>query len=111
MIYREYLTSDFNNMPYEIKKLVATKRRASSIWQRTDTPDSRRTCNRKRNQLKSKLQEMRNESCDKHVSNLKRQDNSLWQLIKKRENPKHRHPNTQIFNTSGTVGKSQQGES
>jgi hypothetical protein len=33
-----------NNIPYEIKRLVAEKRRARTIWQRTHThtPDSRR---------------------------------------------------------------------
>jgi hypothetical protein len=91
-------------MPYEIKKLVAAKRRASSIWQRTDTPDSRRTCSRKSNQLKSKLEEMRNESCDKYVSNLKRQDNSLWKLIKNKRKPKTSSPqytNIQHFRDHG----------
>ena len=113
MIYWEYLTSDFNKMPYEIKKLVAAKRRASSIWQRTDTPDSRRTCNRKSNQLKSELQEMRNESCDKYVSNLKRQDNSLSQLIKNKRKPKTSSPqytNIQNFRDHGensTKGKAE----
>jgi len=49
-----------NNISYEIKKLVAEKRKVSSIWQRTHTPDSRRICYRRSNKLKSKLQEMRN---------------------------------------------------
>jgi hypothetical protein len=31
-----------NNKPQDIKKLVAEKRRARSIWQRSHTPDSRR---------------------------------------------------------------------
>jgi hypothetical protein len=34
-----------NKLPYEIKRLVAEKRRSRSIWQRTHTPDSRRICN------------------------------------------------------------------
>ena len=51
-----------NNIPYEIKRLVAEKRKARSTWQRTLTPDSRRIFNRISNKLKSKLQEMRNES-------------------------------------------------
>jgi len=54
-----------NNKPYEIKKLVAEKRRARSTWQRTHTPDSRTKCNRKSNKLKSKLQEIPNESFEK----------------------------------------------
>jgi hypothetical protein len=59
-----------NSIPYEIKRLVAEKRRSRSIWQRTHTPDRRRICNQTSNKLKSKLQEMRNESFEKYVSNL-----------------------------------------
>jgi hypothetical protein len=78
-----------NNLPYEIKRLVAEKRTARSIWQRTRTPDSRRIYNQTSNKLKSKLQEMRNESFVKYISNLKREDNSIWKSIKKiGENPK-----------------------
>jgi hypothetical protein len=66
-----------NNISYEINRLVAEKRRARSICQRTHTPDSRRICNWTSNKLKSKLQEMRNESFEKYVSNLKREDNYL----------------------------------
>jgi len=60
-----------NNTPYEIKKLVAEKRRTRSIWQRTHTPESRRICSRTSNKLKTKLQEMRNESYEKYVLILK----------------------------------------
>ena len=42
-----------NNIPYEIKKLVAENRRARSIWKRTHTPGCRRTYNRTNNKLKS----------------------------------------------------------
>jgi hypothetical protein len=61
-----------NNIPYEIKRLVVTKRRARSIWQRTHKPDSRRIYNRTSNKLKFKLQEIWNESFEKYVSNLTR---------------------------------------
>jgi len=71
-----------NNIPYEIKKLVAEKRRARSIWQRTYAPDKRRKYNRTSSKLKSKLPEMWNESFEKYVSNFKRQDNSIWKPIK-----------------------------
>ena len=74
-----------NNIPYEIKKLVAETRRARSVWQRTHTQDSRRKYNRINNKLKSKLQEMWNESFEKYVSTLKRQDKSTWKPTKKEE--------------------------
>jgi hypothetical protein len=66
-----------NNIPYEIKKLVAEKRRARSIWQTNRTPDNRRKYNRTSNKLKPKLQEMRSESFEEYVSNLKRQDSYI----------------------------------
>jgi hypothetical protein len=72
-----------NNIPYEIKRLVAEKRRVKSIWQRAYTPESRKLYSRTSNKLKSKLQEMRNESFEKYVSNLKREDNFMWKPIKK----------------------------
>lgn len=61
-----------NNTPYKIKKIVAKKRRARPIWQRTHMPDSIRKYNQISNKLKSKPQEMRTESFEKYVSNLKR---------------------------------------
>jgi len=54
---------------------------------------------------------MRNEFFEKYVSNLKREDNSIWKPTKIGENPKQHQPHTQIFNTSGTMGKKRQGRS
>ena len=73
-----------NNIPYEIKMLVAEKRRARSIWQRNHTSGSRRIYNRTNNKLKSKLQEMGNESFEKYFYSLKREGNSIWKPIKNR---------------------------
>jgi hypothetical protein len=73
-----------NNIPYEIKNLLAEKRRSRSIWQRTHTADSRRKYNRKSNKLKSELQEIPNKSFAKYVSNIQRQGNSIWKRIKNR---------------------------
>jgi hypothetical protein len=66
------------NIPHEIKILTAAKRKAMSIWHRSHTPDSRRIFNQLSNKLKSKLQEMQNEFFKQYVSNLKRDDNSIW---------------------------------
>ena len=76
-----------NNIPYEIKKLVAR-----SIGQRTHKPEKRRTYNRRSKKLKSKLQEMRNESFEKYVSNLKKGNNSIWKPIKSKRKPKISSP-------------------
>jgi len=81
-----------NFISYEFKKLVSEKRRASSIRQRTHTPSSRRIYNRTSKKLKSKLQEMRNESFKKYVSILKREDNAVWIPIKNRRKPKTTTP-------------------
>jgi hypothetical protein len=66
----------------ETKKLIAEKRKARVTWQRTHTPDSRKRYNQTNNKLKSKLQEMRNESFTVYVSSLKRDDNTIWKPIK-----------------------------
>jgi len=78
-----------NNIPSEIKRLVAAKRKARSTWQRNHTPDSRRLFNQASNKIKSALHEMRKASFTTSVSNLKRDDNSIWKPIKNKKNPKH----------------------
>jgi len=43
----------------------------------------------------------------KYVSNLKREDIYIWKPTKKQKKPQNNiTPNTQIFNTSGTMAKS-----
>ena len=79
--------STTNNTPYEIKRLIAEKRKARSTWQRTHTPDSKKKYNQTSNKLKSKLQEMRNESFKAYVSSLRREDSSIWKPIKNKRKP------------------------
>ena len=79
--------STTNNIPYEIKRLIAEKRKARSTWQRTHTPDSKRKYNQTSNKLKSKRQEMRNRSFKAYVSSLKREDSSIWKPIKNKRKP------------------------
>jgi len=74
-----------NNVPCEIKRIIAVKRKARATWQRTHTPDSKRKYNQISNKLKSKLHELRNESFKVYVSSLKRDDSSIWKPIKKQE--------------------------
>ena len=76
-----------NNVPYEIKRLIAEKRKATSTWQRTHTPDSKRNYNQISNKLKFKLHELRNESFKAYVSSLKREDGSIWKPIKTKRKP------------------------
>jgi hypothetical protein len=71
----------------------------------THTPDSRGTYNRTSNKLKSKLQEMRNEFFEKYVSNLKREDNSIWKPIKNRR--KHETTSPPIYKYSTPLDRGQ----
>jgi hypothetical protein len=87
------------DIPCEIKRLIAAKRKDRSAWQRTHTPDSRRLFNQHSNKLKSKLQGMRNESLKQYVSNLKRDDNSIWKPIKNRRNPTSISPPIRKYST------------
>jgi len=81
-----------SNVPYEIKRLKAEKRKARSTWQRTHTPDNKRKYNQISNKLKSKLQELRNESFKAYISSLKREDTSIWKPIKNRRKPTESQP-------------------
>jgi hypothetical protein len=95
-----------NNIPYEIKKLVAEKRKARATWQRTHTPDSRKIYNQKNNKLKSKHQEMRTESFKAYVSSLKTDDNTNWKPIKhKKKTHGITTSDTQKLNISRNLGK------
>jgi hypothetical protein len=99
-----------NNIPYKIKELVAEKRKARSIWQRTHTPDSMRMYNRTSNKLKSKLQEMRKESFEKYVSNLKREDKSIWKPIKNKRKHKTSPPIRKYSTLPGPWAKRDKGK-
>jgi len=81
-----------NNVPYEIKRLIAEKRKARATWQRTHTPDSKRNYNQISNKLKSKMHELRDESFKAYVSSLKRDDSSIWKPIKNRRKPTESQP-------------------
>jgi hypothetical protein len=92
------------NIPYDIKRPIAAKRKARSTWQRTHTPDSRRIFNQYSNKLKSKLQEVRNKLFKQYISNLKRDDNYIWKPIKNRTKPTSTSPqyvNTQHLQDHG----------
>ena len=81
-----------SNVPYEIKRLIAEKRKARSTWQRTHTPDNKRKYNQISNKLKSKLRELRKKSFKAYVSSLKREDSSIWKPIKNRRKPTESQP-------------------
>jgi len=75
------------NIPPEIKKLLAEKRKARAKWQRTHTPSDKTTFNRPSSILKSQLNVMRTFSFKNYVSTLSRYDNSTWKPIKSSRKP------------------------
>jgi len=77
-----------SNLPSEIKRLVAIKRRARSMWQTIHAPDDRRLYNNASNKLKVALHKLRNASFTAYVSSLKRDDNSIWKPLKSRKKPR-----------------------
>ena len=81
------MKNESHHISCEIKKLIAQKRRARSIWQRTHTPNSKTRYNQLSNELISKLRGTRNNSFTQYVSNLSRYDNSIWKPIKSRNKP------------------------
>jgi hypothetical protein len=77
---------DVVNIPLEIKKLLAEKRKTRATWQRSHTLSDKTAFNRLSNHLKSKLQAMRANSLKNYVSTLSRY-NSIWKPIKSTRKP------------------------
>jgi len=88
-----------NTIPSNIKKLVAVKRNARSNWQKTHTPDSRHIYNQASNKLKQALHDMKNASFTEYISNLKRDDNSIWKPIRNKRRPQTPNPPVRLNTT------------
>jgi hypothetical protein len=74
------------SLPLDIKRKVVFKRRARAKWQKTHAPDDRRLYNAS-NKLKTALRNLSNDSFTKYVSNLRRDDCSIWKPIKAKKKP------------------------
>jgi hypothetical protein len=70
--------------------------KARSNWQKTHTPDSRHIFNQANNKLKQALHEMTNASFTEYISNLKRDDNTIWKPIRNKKNPQTPFPPIRI---------------
>jgi len=88
-----------NTIPSNIKKLVAVKRKARSNWQKTHTPESRHIYNQASNKLKQALHDMKNASFTEYISNLKRDDNSIWKPIRNKRRPETPNPPIRVNTT------------
>jgi hypothetical protein len=75
------------NVPIEIRKLIAEKRRARARWQRSHAPMDKTAYNHTSNRLKWKLKEVRDESFTEYITSLNRYDNSIWKPIKHLKQP------------------------
>ena len=75
------------NIPLEIKKLLAEKRKARARWQKSHIPSDKTAFNKLSSNLKSKLKAMRAHSFTIYVSALSRHDNFIWKPIKSSRRP------------------------
>ena len=80
--------SPARNLPYQIKRSIAIKRRARSKWQTTHAPEDQRLFNNASNKLKAALNELRNAPFATYVSFLKRDDDSIWKPLKSTTKPR-----------------------
>jgi hypothetical protein len=74
-------------LPTKIKCLVAHKRKARAIWQKTHAPEDPRIFNNATSKLKTAFHTLRNENFKTYVSSLSNSDHSIWKPIKSRRKP------------------------
>jgi hypothetical protein len=87
------------NIPIEIKKLVAVKRRARSRWHRTQAPTDKNKYNQLSNKLKHTLKALKNAEFENYTRGLTRQDNSIWKPIKNKRKPMTAVPPIRQYST------------
>lgn len=75
------------NIPIEIKKIIAEKRKARATWHRTHAPADKTKLNRITNQLKTKIKEAQDRSFSDYLTHLNQFDNSIWKPIKHLKKP------------------------
>lgn len=75
------------NTPLFIRELVAEKRRARCRWQRSRNRIDKIEYNRLTRQLKSALQNIRNTEFEAYITNLSKEDHSIWKATKKFKRP------------------------
>jgi hypothetical protein len=81
-----------NDIPLDIKGLVAKKRKARTIWHRTHAPADKNKFNQLNIRLEAKLKKIINQNFEEYVSKLTRYDNSIWKPIRNLKQPKHDAP-------------------
>jgi hypothetical protein len=74
------------NIPLQIRELVAEKRRCRK-WQRTRNPLDKISLNRLTHQLRTSIQRARNDTFKDYITNFSPEDHSLWKATKKFKRP------------------------
>jgi hypothetical protein len=74
------LQNKTTNVPTEIKKFIADKRRARARWHRSQAPSDKTTYIS--NRLKCKIKEERDKYFTDYITSLNRFDNTIWKPIK-----------------------------
>lgn len=74
-------------IPLHIRQLVAKKRRARKIWQRTRNPIDQHQYNRLARHLKTALRDVQNNEFEAYITNLSANDYTLWKATKKLKRP------------------------
>jgi hypothetical protein len=70
------------NTPLHIRQLVAAKRRARRVWQRSRHANDQHQYNKLSRHLKTALQELHNNSFEHYITHLSPTDNTLWKATK-----------------------------
>lgn len=71
-----------NSLPTNIRILIAEKRRARAIYQRTRLPSHKKIYNKLANTLKKVLSKIKNRSFENFLTNLSTNNGSLWKATK-----------------------------
>jgi len=83
----EQQTDFVPNTPLHIRQLVAAKRRARRVWQRSRHAHDHLQYNRLSRHLKTALQELHNNSFEHNITHLPPTDNTLWKATKQLKHP------------------------
>jgi hypothetical protein len=93
-----------HNVPVSIRELVTRKRQARSRWQRSRNTDDRLTYYRLRRKLHTALTNLRNNTFERYITPLSKEDNTIWKAKKKFKRPQTIIP--PIRKADGTWAKS-----
>jgi hypothetical protein len=87
------LQNKTRNVPIQIKKLIAEKRRVRTRWHRSKAPTDKTPYNHISNTLKCKIKKERDRSFTDYITSLntRRFDNTIWKPTNFQENPRYRY--------------------